>query len=219
MLEDSRPRERLLRFGVENLSDAEILALILMQGTCGENVVDMSGRLIARHGLDRLSECSLRELQEIRGIGFAKACQIIALFEFNRRHSRSKRAKAKISCAQDVYDLFYDQVAHKKQENFIVLMLETKNNVGGYETVSKGILDSAIVHPREIFKPAIKNSASRIILIHNHPSGDPTPSDADLRMTLAVMDAGNVMKINVLDHVIVGENGWWSHREDNCFKQ
>ncbi len=215
MLEDSRPRERLVKHGAGNLSDAEILAIILQQGTRDENVIDMSSRLISKYGLDKLSECSLKELQEIKGIGFAKACQIQSLFEFNKRHASAKKTTKKISCAEDAFNLFHPRLRDEKHENFIVLMLNTKNHIIGEETISKGTIDSSIIHPREVFRPAIKNSTSRIILIHNHPSGDPTPSKADKRITQSIIEAGKVLGIQVIDHIIVGDGKYttWSEWE------
>jgi len=210
MNEDSRPRERLVKFGVENLSDAELLALILEKGTKQENVIEMSNRLINKHGLDKLSECSLKELQEINGIGFAKACQIHALFELNKRHSSSKKDIKHISSAKEVFDLLSERLSNEKQETFLILMLNSKHYVIGIEEISKGILDSAIVHPREIFKHAIKNSASKIVLAHNHPSGDPQPSEEDKTITQRLIEAGELLGIPVLDHVIIGKDTYWS---------
>lgn len=213
MLEDSRPRERLVKFGVQNLSEAELLALILEKGTKEANVIEMANMLISQYGLDKLSQCSLRELQEIKGIGFAKACQILALFEFNKRHNLSKQKIKHIKSAEDVFDLFKEKLKDEKQESFFILMLNNKNYVIGEEVITRGILDSSIIHPREVFKPAIKNSASRIILVHNHPSGDPNPSEEDKDITEKLIEAGKMIDISVLDHVIIGKEKWWSWRE------
>lgn len=213
MNEDSRPRERLVKFGVENLSDAELLALILEKGTKQENVIEMSNRLINKHGLDKLSDCSLKELQEINGIGFAKACQILALFELNKRHNSSKKEINHISSAKDVFNLLSERFSNEKQETFLIVMLNSKHFVTGIEEISRGILDSAIVHPREIFKHAIKNSASKIILVHNHPSGDPSPSEEDKSITKRLSDAGELLGIPVLDHVIIGKDKHWSWKD------
>jgi len=214
MLEDSRPRERLVKYGIENLSDAELLAIILQKGTPQENVIDVSNRLINKHGLDKLSECSLKELQEIKGIGFAKACQILALFEFNKRHNLAKQASRHIKSAEDVFNHFYEKLKDEKQEKFVVLMLNSKNWVIGEKVISQGTLDFSTAHPRDIFKAAIKNSASRIILVHNHPSGDPAPSDSDRQLTERLIEAGELLGITVSDHVIIGNGEWWSWREE-----
>lgn len=217
--EQNRPRERFIKHGPEALSDAELFAIILRTGTRdkkdveGENVIDMSNRLIKEHGLDKLFDCSLKELQQIKGIGPSKAMQLLAMAELGKRHSQAKNPIRKISNAKDVFDLFHDRLKDKKQEHFYVLMLNTQNNIIGEQLISKGILDASIVHPREVFKPAIKNSASKIILIHNHPSGDPTPSQEDLEITKKITEAGEELGIKVLDHVIVGNEGYWSWKE------
>lgn len=213
MPSDSKPRERLLKSGIENLSEAELLALILEKGTKKENVIEVSNRLIARYGLDKLSECSLKELQEISGIGQAKAMQILAVFEINKRKGMIHNEMVQIRTAKEVFDLFYEKLKDEKQENFYVLMLNNKNFIIGKEKISLGIVDSSIIHPREIFKPAIKNSASRIILMHNHPSGDSSPSKEDKEVTEEIAKAGEVLGIQVLDHVIIG-NDYWSWREE-----
>lgn len=213
MNEDSRPRERLLKFGIENLSNAEILAIMLRTGFQGENVIEMSNRLINEYGLDKLFECSLKELQEIKGIGPAKAMQILAMFELLKRHNQSKKPIKKITCAEDVFNYFHERLKDKKQEYFYILMLNTQNYIIGEHLVSKGILDATIIHPREVFKPAIKNSASKIILVHNHPSGDSEPSEDDDEITRKLMSAGEEIGIKVLDGVIIGGGGWWSWKE------
>lgn len=210
MPEQNRPRERFLKHGAEVLSDAELFAILLRTGSKGENVIDMSNRLIAEYGLDKLFECSLKELQEIKGVGPSKAMQILTIAEIQKRIHQSKKPVKKITCAEDVFDYFHERLKNKKQEEFWILMLNTQNNIIGEERISKGILDASIVHPREVFRPAIKNSASKIILVHNHPSGDPEPSQEDLEITEKLMSAGEKLEIKVLDHVIVGDGEFWS---------
>ncbi|MDO8508942.1 MAG: DNA repair protein RadC [Nanoarchaeota archaeon] len=216
--ENGRPRERFLKYGSETLSDAELLAIILRTGTPGENVVDMSNRLISEYKLDKLFECSLKELQKIKGIGPSKAMQILAMTELGKRYNQLKQTnnknRRKISCAKDVFDYFHERLKDKKEEHVFILMLDTKNNIIGEQLVSKGILDASLIHPREVFKPAIKNSASKIILVHNHPSGDPNPSQEDLEITKRLMKTGEELGIKVLDHVIIGEDKWWSWKEE-----
>jgi DNA repair protein RadC len=215
----NRPRERFLKYGPEALSDAELFAILLRTGTRGkkgekgENVIEMSNRLINEYGLDKLLECSLVELQKINGIGPAKAMQILTIAELQKRINQSKKPVKKISCAQDVFDLFHERLKDEKQENFYVLMLDTKNNIIGEHLISKGILDASIIHPREVFKPAIKNSASKIILVHNHPSGDPAPSSEDLEITEKLMKTGDEIGIKVLDNIIIGKEEFWSWKE------
>lgn len=211
---EGRPRERFLKQGPEALSDAELFAILLRTGSKGENVIDMSNRLIAEYGLDKLFDCSLKELQEIKGIGPSKAMQILAIVELQKRANQSKRPVKRISCAEDVFNLMHERLKDKKEEQFYVLMLDTKNNLIGQPVlITKGILDASIVHPREVFKPAIKNSASKIILVHNHPSGDPNPSQEDLDITEKIIKVGEEIGIKVLDHVIIGKDSHWSWKE------
>ncbi|MEK6847903.1 MAG: DNA repair protein RadC [Nanoarchaeota archaeon] len=223
--EQNRPRERFLKLGPEALSDAELFAILLRTGIRGkmiekgkyergENVIEMSDRLINEYGLDKLFECSLKELQKINGIGPAKAMQILTIAELQKRINQAKKPVKKITCAKDVFDLFHERLKDKKEEHFYIIMLDTKNNIIGEQLISKGILDASILHPREVFKPAIKNSASKIILVHNHPSGDPSPSNEDLEITEKLIKSGNEIDIKVLDHVIIGGEKWWSWVED-----
>ena len=212
--EQNRPRERFLKHGPETLSDAELFAIILRTGTLDENVIDMSNRLIAEYGLDKLFECSLKELQKIKGIGPGKAMQILAMSELGKRFNQLKKYnnenQKKISCAEDVFNYFHERLKDKKQEEFWILMLNTQNYIIGEHMVSKGILDASIVHPREVFRHAIKNSASKIILIHNHPSGNPNPSEEDKEITKKMMKAGEGLGIKVVDSVIIGRSNYWS---------
>ena len=223
--EQNRPRERFLKLGPEALSDAELFAILLRTGTRGkknkegkyeggENVIEMSNRLIAEYGMDNLFECSLKELQEIKGIGPSKAMQILTIAELQKRINQSKIPLKKVSCAKDVFDYFHERLKDEKQENFYILMLSTNNHIIGESLISKGILDASIIHPREVFRPAIKNSVSKIILIHNHPSGNPQPSAEDLEITKRIIDAGKTIDIKVLDHVIIGYGEWWSWKEE-----
>jgi len=212
--DSSKPRERFLKHGPEALSDAELFAIILRTGSPNENVIEMSNRLIAEYGLDKLFDCSLKELQKIKGIGPSKAMQILAMAELGKRFKQAQKPIKKISCAEDVFNYFHERLKDKKQEEFWVLMLNTQNNIIGEHMVSKGILDKSIAHPREIFNPAIKNSASKIILIHNHPSGDPKPSEDDLGVTKKLVHAGEELGIKILDHVIVTREEFWNYKSD-----
>jgi DNA repair protein RadC len=212
---EGRPRERFLKYGVEALSDAELFAILLRTGSKGENVIDMSNKLIAQYGLDKLFECSLKELEKIKGIGPSKAMQILTIAEIQKRINQSKNPVKKISCAKDVFNLMYEKLKDKKEEQFYILMLNTQNFlITEPALITKGILDASILHPREVFKPAIKNSASKILLLHNHPSGNPEPSEEDLDITKRLISVGEEIDIKVLDHVIIGERGYWSWGED-----
>ncbi len=208
---ENRPRERFERQGASVLSDAELLAIILQKGTREENVIDMSNRLISKYGMNKLADLSLVELQEVKGIGRVKAMQIKAIFEVSKRTSFVKSGKF-ITSAKDVFEYAWPKLG-KDKEHFMVLLLDSKNRVIKDEIVSIGTLNSSIIHPREIFKTAIKESANAIILVHNHPSGDPTPSNEDREITEKIFEAGKVLNISVLDHVIVGENEYWSWKE------
>lgn len=208
--QENRPRERFLKLGPESLSDAELFAIFLRTGSKGENVIDMSNRLIKEYGLNDLSQCSLKEIQKIKGIGPSKAMQILAILELGKRISLAKNPIKKITCARDVFDLFHDRLKDKKQEHFYVLHLNTKNFIISEALVGKGTLDSTLIEPREIFKSAIRNSASRVILVHNHPSGDANPSNEDLEITDRLIDAGKLIGIEVLDHVIISKDNFWN---------
>jgi len=209
---ENRPRERFLKAGASSVSDAELLAIILQTGTKDENAIDISNRLISKYGLDKLSELSLNELQEIKGIGPAKAMQIMALFEFNKRHAISKRDDKPIKCAKDVYEYALPLLSGKDKEHFMILHLDSKSRVIKDEIISIGTLNASLVHPREVFKSAIKESANAIVLVHNHPSGDYTPSQEDKEITERLFEAGEVLNIKVLDHVIIGKDGYWSFK-------
>lgn len=209
----NRPRERFLKLGPGALSDAELFAILLRTGSRGENVIDMSNRLIIEYGLDKLFDCSLKELQEIKGIGPSKAMQILAMNEILKRIHISEKPVTKITCAEDVFNYFHEKLKDEKQENFYILMLNSQNNIVGEHLISKGILDASIIHPREVFKPAIKNSTSKIILVHNHPSGNPEPSREDLNITESLTNTGKELDIKVLDHVIIGKGDFWNTKK------
>lgn len=214
MVKESRPREKFEKYGKETLSEAELLAIILRTGTKNENVVDMANKLINKFPIEELFYCSTKELQKINGIGPAKAMQILSIAEIAKRHSQSKKKRDKIKSAKDVFDIFQDKFLGVTTETFSVILLDTKNKIIKTETISVGTLDASIVHPREVFKAAVRNSASRIIAVHNHPSGDPAPSEDDLRVTKNLIEVGELMGIEVLDHVIIGDEAFWSWAED-----
>ncbi len=202
---ENRPIERLNKLGAGALSDAELLAIILRTGTKTENVIDLSNKILSTFSLGKLSDCSLTELQQIKGIGITKSSQILAIFELSRRLSLAKTNITKITCAKDVYDLMQPKIGHLKQEVFVVILLDSKNNVIKEETIAKGTLNSTLIHPREVFKLAIKESANSIILVHNHPSGDPTPSAEDKEVTEKLREAGKALHMELVDHVVIGK--------------
>ena len=210
---ENRPRERLEKNGVHVLSDAELLAIIFKTGNKEENAIAMSDRLITKYGLGKLNELSLKELQEIKGIGPAKSMQIKALFEFNKRYSLAKRDGEPIKSARDVFEYASQRLITNQQEHFMILLLDSKNRIVKDEVISIGTLNASIIHPREVFKSAIRESANSIILVHNHPSGDSEPSVEDEQITKKLFEAGELLNIKILDHVIVGKDKFWSFKE------
>lgn len=212
MVKENRPRERFISSGPNSLSDAELLAIILRTGTKNENVIDLSNRLIKEYTLPKLFSSSIEELTKIKGIGRDKAIQILAVSEIQKRNYSEKKP-TKITCAKDVFNLFKDKLKNEKKEHFYIVLLDTKNKIIKTKEISVGILDASIIHPREIFNEAIKALASRIILVHNHPSGDPEPSNEDLDITKKLIDVGELVGIEVLDHVIIGDGHYYSYEE------
>ncbi len=206
---DCRPRERLAASGARALSDAELLAIILQKGTPSENVVEVSNRLIAKYGIQKLPDLSLAELQEIKGIGPAKAMQMAAFFELSKRCIR-KGSGTTISSPEDVFEYAHSRFPSQDKEHFMVIHLNSKNRILRSEIVATGIINASLAHPREIFKSAIKENAYAIIIVHNHPSGDPTPSEEDKTITEQLAKAGELMGIPVLDHVVIGKENYCS---------
>jgi len=195
-----------------NLDDAELLAIILEKGIkLDESSVELANKLLKKYkSLAGLSNLSLTELK--KEVGLIKALKIKALFELFRETSRLKRGgfKPTIESAKDVYNYFVDELKDKKKEYFYALLLDSKNRIIKEELISVGTLNSSLVHPREVFKSAIKESANAIILVHNHPSGDANASNEDEIITKKIINAGKLMNIKVIDHVVISENDWWS---------
>jgi len=210
-----RPGARLKRGGPEVLSDAELLAIVLGRGSKEENVIDCSRRVLREANLNVLAELPVPQLARLFRDDEVKALKVSALFELFRRTNRLKAAgfSTKISCAEDVYHLFADRLAEKKQECFYVLALDTKHRVLSETCVSVGILDASLIHPREVFRPAIQAAAHAVILVHNHPSGEPEPSSADVEVTKLLKEAGSVLGIEVLDHIIIGHENYSSIKD------
>lgn len=212
---EERPRERMKGLGAGSLSNAELLAIILRTGYKEESVVRLAERIIARAGgLRFLPELTLEELQKIKGIGLAKAVQIKAALELGKRMVMSIRPEGiSLTSPREVADFFMEEMRFYKKEYFRIVLLNTKNQLISFEDISVGSLNASIVHPREIFYYPIKKSAAAIILVHNHPSGDPTPSREDLDVTKRLVEAGEILGIKVLDHIIVGEGRHLSFKE------
>ncbi len=218
-----RPRERMLERGPKYLTDAELVALLIGTGHAGtdETALDLARRLlrnVAGSGngstvLRRLAEASPEEMTRSRGIGPAKAATIMAAVELGKRVRGEAAERPIIRGPGDVAEILIPQMASLDREHFRVVLLNTKNGVLDVETVAVGGLDASIAHPREVFKAPIRRSAAAIILAHNHPSGDPSPSTQDARVTRRMIRAGNVLGVEVLDHVIIGDDTHYSMRE------
>jgi DNA repair protein RadC len=215
-----RPRERLQRFGAEALSAQEILSLILGRGIAGESVTVTAQRLLSKFGsLRGISEATLEELAQIKGIGLAKATQIKAAFELANRIEASpvSDTRSAIKTPEDVANLVKSKLKGKKKEYFLTISLDTRGQMIKISEVSVGSLDTSIVHPREVFKEAITASAASVILVHNHPSGDTQPSEDDIKLTKRLCEAGEIMGIEVLDHIIIGDNKHLSLKREGLF--
>ncbi|MCJ7698248.1 MAG: DNA repair protein RadC [Thermoplasmata archaeon] len=210
-----RPGVRLKRNGPEVLSDAELLAIVLGRGSKEENDIDCSRRVLREQNLHYLAEQSLPELAKTFGDDQVKAMKVSAMFELFRRTNRLKVQgfATKIQSAEDVYHYFADRLAEKKKEYFYALCLDTKNRIIQETLVSVGILDASLIHPREVFNPAVKASCHTVILVHNHPSGEAEASAADIEVTKMLYNAGDIIGISILDHIIIGKNGYSSMKE------
>ena len=212
--QSERPRERLQKLGAEALSSQELIALLLGRGIKGESVMVTAQRLLSAFGnIKNLSDASIEELSAIKGIGLAKAAQIKSAFELARRRDNYDYPKISVKSHQDVVKLVREKLKDKKKEHFLILCLDTKNNLKKISTISTGTLDANLVHPREVFKEAIQSLASSIILVHNHPSGNPEPSDADIDITRRIIETGKIIGIDVLDHIIIANNNSLSFKE------
>lgn len=214
--ETERPRERLIKEGASALSDAQLLAIVLRTGSNGKTVVDTAIELINRFGgLKGIEEASVTELKSFPGLGIAKIAQIKAAFELGRRILRESCEQQVFNSASLVYKYFSPKLNGLKKEIFTTLLLDTKLKLIREVKVSEGTLTQALIHPREIFKEAVKESAYAVILVHNHPSGDPTPSEQDIEITKKLKKASEILEISLLDHVIIGNGRYFSMKENN----
>nr|WP_209121976.1 DNA repair protein RadC [Alkalihalobacillus sp. BA299] len=210
-----RPRERLLAEGAKFLSNQELLAIILRTGSKEESVLQLAHRVLQKFdGLTMLKEATVEELQEIKGIGEAKAVEVCAVLELGRRISSLKlEERYVIRSPEDVSRYVMEDMRSLTQEHFVCLYLNTKNHVLHRETIFIGSLNASIVHPREVFKEALRRSAASFICLHNHPSGDPTPSREDIEVTKRLGECGKILGIELLDHVIIGDRTYISLKE------
>jgi len=215
-----RPRERLSKLGIESLSSQEVIALILGRGIKDESVLVTAQKLLSEFGnLKNIAAASVEQLTEIKGVGPAKAAQIKAAFELGRRleNSDNESQQNTVKSPEDAIKSIKNQLKGKKKEHFMVLSLDTRNHLTNTRMISIGSLDSSIVHPREVFKEAISSTAASVIFVHNHPSGDPTPSEDDIKLTKRLIEAGEIIGIEVLDHIIVCDGDYVSMKGKNLF--
>ncbi len=213
--EDERPRERLAQYGANALSNAELLAILLRTGTPEMTAVQLAQHLLNSMGsLRAIATARPAELAQVKGIGLAKSAQLLAAVELGRRIALEEMGNQPlISRPEDVYTYLHHRLRDEKQEHVVVLLLNTKNRLIGDVTVTKGTLDSSLLHPREVYREAIRHSASSVILAHNHPSGDPTPSGEDVQITRRIYQAGQIVGIELLDHVVIGDGRWVSLKQ------
>ena len=215
--ENDRPREKLIRHGADALTDEELLAIIISTGTKDKNVVELSKEILDSFSYQELSEIEVAELIHISGIKNAKASSVVASLRLGKRIAQRVIEKeiTKIEKSEDIYNYFKNQLADKKNEYFYAILLDTKNVIISKEEISKGTLDASLVHPREAFRSAVKKSAKSIIFVHNHPSGDINPSKDDFLTTKRLVEAGEILDIKVLDHIIIGKNDYYSFKKES----
>ena len=203
--EQDRPREKLTKFGSAALSDSELIAILLRTGMQGRNALEVGRDLLVKfQSLNGLSRANVKELAATRGVGPAKAVQLAAAFGLASRLARETLVKTKIDSPPLVYDLLGSEMRALLKESLRVILLDTRYHLMRIEEISLGSLNESIAHPREIFRPALMHSAYALIVVHNHPSGDPSPSEADHRLTRRLQEAASLLQINLLDHIIIG---------------
>jgi DNA repair protein RadC len=220
-----RPRERLEKLGADSLSAQELLALILGRGVRGKSVSMTAQKLLSCFGsLEGIMNASLEDLQSVRGLGLAKASQLKACFEIARRvFTKSEiieEGKQKeIASAKEIYKLIKSKISSYTKEHLVVLSFDSRNKFLGMDTVSVGILNANLIHPRETFDTAIRRHAAHIVVAHNHPSGDPEPSEDDLEITKRLIEAGKILGIEVVDHIVVTKESFFSFKEKELIKE
>ena len=213
-----RPREKLLKYGRENLTDSELLAILLKTGTKGENVCELAIRVLKELGsLENLKDISIESLTNIKGIGQTKALELLVLYELSKRiyYKNSGAAKEKYTTPYSIYEKNKYLFDNLKQEHFYCLYLNSKKELIERKLLFMGTLNKSVVHPREIFKEAYKLSASSIVCMHNHPSGNFTPSNEDINLTNSLVKLGQINGIPVIDHLIITDEGYYSFYENN----
>ncbi len=219
---EQRPRERLQKHGAHELPDTELLAIILRSGVKGENVIVTAQKLLSQFGtLSGILESSFEDLIKIRGVGIAKASQLIACFEIAKRYKtedtekeNTKQKEKPVTSPEDAVKLIRAKMEDTSIENFYVLSFDVRNKLIGIDQISKGTVSASLVHPRETFKSAIRKHAAQIMIAHNHPSGDTEPSEDDIKITKRISEAGKIMGIELMDHIIVTKNDFYSFKHN-----
>jgi len=208
-----RPREKLMQYGPGKLSNSELLAIVLRSGKKGENVIELANKILKRFSKDELPNLTFNDLKDYPGLGPAKACEIVACFELGKRLLKDKKAEIYLK-PREIWEELKDLRDHKK-EHFVIFYLDSRNQEIKREIISVGSLNANLVHPREVFEPTVRHLAAQVILAHNHPSGDPEPSEDDLEITKRLTESGKILGIEVVDHIIVVKNGFLSFKEKN----
>lgn len=208
-----RPREKLMQYGPEKLSNSELLAILLRSGKKGENVVELANKILKRFRKDELPNLTFNDLKDYSGLGPAKACEIVACFELGKRLLKDKKAEIYLK-PKEIWEELKD-LRDLKKEHFVIFYLDSRNQEIKREIISVGSLNANLVHPREVFEPAVRHLAAQVILAHNHPSGDPEPSEDDLEITKQLTESGKILGIKVIDHIIITKTGFISFKEKN----
>ena len=218
--DEQRPYEKCERFGAENLTDAELLAVLLRSGTRGHSALELADKILhpifSQKGILNIHQWTYEQLLQVKGIGKVKAVQILCLSELSKRLAKTSAKKGlDFTTPESIARYYMEDMRHSNQEEMKLLLLNTKARLIGESNISKGTVNSAVVSPRELFLEALQKNAVFIILLHNHPSGDPTPSKEDIIVTKRVIEAGKLIGIELLDHIIIGNNCYTSMKEDN----
>jgi len=211
-----RPREKLLKYGPEKLTNSELIAIILSSGKKGENVLQLAKKVLKKFPNDQLANIPIKRLIGIEGIGRTKACQIVSCFELGKRLLKNKVISI-VMTPKDVWNEM-KEIRNNKKEYFVVFYLDSRNQLIKKEVISIGTLNSSLVHPREVFEPAVKNLTSQIIISHNHPSGENKPSEEDIKITQRLIEAGKILGIEIIDHVVVTSESYFSFQEHRLIK-
>jgi DNA repair protein RadC len=213
---EERPREKMISYGASLLSNAELLSILIRTGTKNNSSLDLANQVLSieAEGIGYLGDCTIEEICKINGIGVAKACQIVSAIELGKRMATNPRGKKiSVNNPEAIANLFMEEMRYYKKEFFNVLLLNSKGQIISIEKASIGDLNSTIVHPREIFCAPIRRSAAAVVFVHNHPSGNPAPSQEDIDVTNRLVEAGKILGIKVLDHIVIGDGIYVSFKD------